>query len=392
MKILSFSVLASFFLSAATAQGVRPNFDSIARCMCDSIHAIESISFSATMHTKKFSDEKFDERRFDVFARRNPDNKGYNFDWEIIEYGNDYELRYVFVGNEFFFINRINKGIGYNNNLRVLPSGNYFETMRWSTLFDEFIYDFDSLYSIEQVASIYNMQDGSTQIIIQINDIEDRILTIDADNCLPIKSKNIVRYKELNLTQVIETKLSNIQINSFLPDSILSPQFYINQEYAVKHQNQNSEKEIEHRRVLSNSDINVLLTTPLISSKGDTTRLQDISGNLFLIDFWYMSCIPCLKSMPYLQELSEKYKDNNLKVIGINCYDDKNAGNVVAKLKENGIVYDNFFADKYLVQQLGIRAFPTFLIIDKERAIRYFGVGLGKDFDSLIATELSRGK
>ena len=52
-----------------------------------------------------------------------------------------------------------------------------------------------------------------------------------------------------------------------------------------------------------------------------TVHSDSLNTGLLLIDFWYRSCYPCLKAMPVLENLHQKYKDKGLLVIGINARD-----------------------------------------------------------------------
>ena len=38
---------------------------------------------------------------------------------------------------------------------------------------------------------------------------------------------------------------------------------------------------------------------------------------IYLLDFWYTSCLPCLKMIPILNKLFDEFKDN-IEIIGVN--------------------------------------------------------------------------
>ena len=42
-----------------------------------------------------------------------------------------------------------------------------------------------------------------------------------------------------------------------------------------------------------------------------------LKGKVVLIDFWTYSCINCLRSIPYVRDWSERYRDKGLVVIGV---------------------------------------------------------------------------
>lgn len=364
--------------------------DRLIKSFEDSLKKIETISYSATLLRKKFGSEEFNERYFDVYAKRNSSNKGYNFDWEIVEYKEGAEQRYLFVGEDFLYINKKHKVIGYRHNVKHLLIGDYFEAMRWHTLFDEVLYNFDTLYKDRKIEILSESENEKfRQIKIELNEAEDRYLFLNSINLFPEKVRNVVREKKLDLIQITETNLSNIKFNAVFSDTVLSPQYYLKQDYKLTHSgNEVEEEDTKPIQKFTTDQIDFLFQTTLVSSTGDSISLDKIEADLLLIDFWFMSCVPCLKSIPHLQELSDKYKSKGFKVVGINCHDIANKESVVKKLKKKGISYSNFFADKSILKQLDINAFPTFIIVDKNQKVIYTEGGIGKNFESIIEEKL----
>ncbi len=62
----------------------------------------------------------------------------------------------------------------------------------------------------------------------------------------------------------------------------------------------------------------------LKSVTGDTVKLSDMEGKVVLLDFWAVWCGPCRKSMPFFQELQDKYGKEGLEVIGVHVDDKQN--------------------------------------------------------------------
>lgn len=115
-----------------------------------------------------------------------------------------------------------------------------------------------------------------------------------------------------------------------------------------------------------------------------------IKGHVVLIDFWTYSCINCLRTLPYLKEWYQKYKDQGLIVVGVHSPEfefEKNLDNVKAAVKRLSIAYpvalDNHFATWQAYNNL---YWPAHYLIDQEGKIRYthFGEGAYMETENAI--------
>lgn len=94
------------------------------------------------------------------------------------------------------------------------------------------------------------------------------------------------------------------------------------------------------------------------------------ASKLVMLDFWASWCIPCMKMMPEVAALNEKYKDKGLTIVGISS-DDKEqswrramerAGMVWTQVRSGGD--DDRVGDAY-----GIRTIPYTILIDHQGTI-----------------------
>ncbi len=97
---------------------------------------------------------------------------------------------------------------------------------------------------------------------------------------------------------------------------------------------------------------------------GNMVSLSDFRGKYVYIDFWATWCGPCKIEIPYLEKMSEEYKDSNIEIISISVDRDKQAWeNMVADDQPQWLqLHDSILLnDKYLVKYI-----PSFVLIDRE--------------------------
>ena len=99
---------------------------------------------------------------------------------------------------------------------------------------------------------------------------------------------------------------------------------------------------------------------------GTSVNIKNISNNYLIINFWATWCPPCIKEIPDLLEIQEKFKDKiKLVFISIDSSPEKVIPNFIKKNKfKNFDVYTDqqFLASK----NLNIKIMPTTIIVNKE--------------------------
>ncbi len=138
---------------------------------------------------------------------------------------------------------------------------------------------------------------------------------------------------------------------------------------------------------------------PLEPSLGwiNTSRpltLADLRGKVVLLDFWTYGCINCIHMIPVLKELEEKYMDEPFAVVGVHSAKFETEGDVESIrriVQRYGIEHPVVVDDDYGIwKKYGVRAWPTFVLIDPEGYVigRAEGEGVGDALDRSIAQTL----
>ena len=119
-------------------------------------------------------------------------------------------------------------------------------------------------------------------------------------------------------------------------------------------------------------------------------KIADLKGKVVLVDFWTYSCINCLRTLPHMNKLYEKYHDKGLVIIGIHAPEfefEKNPKNVATAVEKFHIQYpvalDN---DMQTWRNYKNRYWPAHYLINKEGKVVYthFGEGAYAKMDNNV--------
>ncbi len=130
----------------------------------------------------------------------------------------------------------------------------------------------------------------------------------------------------------------------------------------------------------------------LSDSDGNMVSLEELRGNVVVIDFWATWCGPCLVVMPDIQSLHEKYADQPVMIFGVNVWE---SGDPVAFMLENAYTYGLLLEGDAVAEEYKVSGIPTLYVIDQEGNIAFAEVGASSELglklteviDSLLAVE-----
>ncbi|MDU1891365.1 MAG: TlpA disulfide reductase family protein [Dysgonomonas sp.] len=113
----------------------------------------------------------------------------------------------------------------------------------------------------------------------------------------------------------------------------------------------------------------------LMTSTGETKKLYDYIGKskYLVIDFWASWCGPCIKGMPHMKMLSEKYKEKGVEFVGISL-DTEDAKeywlNAVKRIDVPWVQLSNLEGTgSKLAEDFAVSDVPYVVIVDAEGSI-----------------------
>ncbi len=100
---------------------------------------------------------------------------------------------------------------------------------------------------------------------------------------------------------------------------------------------------------------------------------EDFLGDFVYIDFWATWCKPCIKEIPFLEELQKKLKDQPIKFISISIDKEKDKSKWQDFVQENNMMGYQLWANtehhNIFSKRLNIKSIPRFILLDKEGKI-----------------------
>lgn len=108
----------------------------------------------------------------------------------------------------------------------------------------------------------------------------------------------------------------------------------------------------------------LLVLLPTHAADAPLLDLAKYRGRVVVVDFWASWCVPCRRSIPWLNTMQEKYADRGLVVIGVNVDRERSAAEAfLAQTPARfPIVYD---AEGTLPAEYGVMAMPSSYVFDR---------------------------
>lgn len=123
----------------------------------------------------------------------------------------------------------------------------------------------------------------------------------------------------------------------------------------------------------------------LVDGNGVERQLSDYRGKVVVMDFWATWCGPCLRAMPVLQKIYERFKDRGVEVFGVNAWEDSNSAEF---MKRAGYTYGLLQKGETIADAYHIPSLPTLYVVGADGKIIHSVKGLDDNLDEHIEAYL----
>jgi peroxiredoxin len=125
----------------------------------------------------------------------------------------------------------------------------------------------------------------------------------------------------------------------------------------------------------------------LRSADGRNVRLDELRGQVVLVNFWATWCGPCREEMPRLDTLYQKYRKSGFVLLGVNVDDDPHTA--LATAAKLGVSFPVLFdTDKKVSKLYDLSTMPSTVVIDRDGKVRFltrgFRDGTERDYEQQI--------
>jgi len=127
----------------------------------------------------------------------------------------------------------------------------------------------------------------------------------------------------------------------------------------------------------------------IVSSDGQRLSLDSLRGKVVLLDFWATWCAPCVRALPTVRKVQKDHAGDPFVIVGISGDDDARAWRTFTD-KEKMVWPQYRDEDRRLRSMFGVRAIPTYVLIDGEGIERLRVVGSGFHESRALGAEIDK--
>lgn len=115
--------------------------------------------------------------------------------------------------------------------------------------------------------------------------------------------------------------------------------------------------------------------------------IKNLAGRVYVFEFWATWCSPCVKNIPHLNKLNNKYKDRGLELVALS--QDKSVAKLSRFVRDKGINY-HVALDNGTVDKFDVMGYPTVFVANHQGKIVWQGYPWDAGFEQAIAKAIAK--
>jgi peroxiredoxin len=119
----------------------------------------------------------------------------------------------------------------------------------------------------------------------------------------------------------------------------------------------------------------------LHAADGRNVRLDELRGQVVLVNFWATWCGPCREEMPRLDQLYAKYRKSGFVLLGVNI--DDNPATALSTAQKLNVSFPILLdTDKKVSKLYNLTDMPSTVVIDRDGKVRFLHRGYRDGVDA----------
>lgn len=351
------------------------------------VKSINSWNYKAEMLDRMVSDVKYRSAYYrNCWIKRDDQDGVYGCQWRIEELKDSLDL--VYTGG---FINKVYHPTKYVRECDPLDDGTHVVNAKRLSIPNVLIKGIDKQGLLKSGSKIEVIHDTSSKDIAQIKITQPSSTCEHSSYSIWINTTSMMPFatEDLHVCEgLIQSLKMNIQILRINVEGIESEIDINNRIKNYSYYPFTPTEDIEST-ILNTQPLENGATPPDFSLNdldGNVVSLKGLKGSPVLLDFYYMSCLPCIKSLPHIQILHEKFRKEGLLVYGVNALDNRNErrDDIKPFLERNKVTYPTLLADRSLEKQYKVVGHPTYVLVGKNGKVAFASFGFGEGMPNIL--------
>ena len=223
--------------------------------------------------------------------------------------------------------------------------------------------------------------EGAQMSQIVFRDAQGNVLTEAQKDSLLEKTSGIQALRQINDNNTEYILFTNFDdLRGFIPDDTVDN---LIQEYNLMQSG--GRGAVITQRIIDTWKDQKLPEGDLNMLDGSVKSFKDFEGKMLVLNFWYIACSPCILEMPYLNQLVQKYQNEDIEFLALSFDSIPDIKNFLSRNEFN---YIHGSIDRNFMYQF-TPVSPGHFIVDKNGIIREILIGAPRNTEQIYGKLIS---